>query len=204
MLGERVENLIRKDNPNLDHSQKIIFGLIVSMVFVLIVVSVILYQVLHRPLPQFRAVATNKQMMPLTAYDEPNLRPSTILLWASKAAVAAYTFDFVNYDKEIELAHPYFTNDGWAAYQSAIQRVINRVVSSQLFANGVVTGPPVISNQGQLPGHGYTWRVQVPFLVTFQSAEETKTDTYIVIMTIVKVPTSVNPEGIGIDQFQMI
>ncbi|MDR3478910.1 MAG: DotI/IcmL/TraM family protein [Gammaproteobacteria bacterium] len=204
MLSERVENLILKDNPNLDHSQKIIVALIIAMILVLVAVSGILYQVFHRPLPQFRAVSANKQVMALSPYDEPNLLPATILIWASKAAVAAYTFDFVNYNKEIELAHPYFTDAGWTAYQAAIQRVITRVVSSQLFANGVVTGTPVISNQGQLPGHGYTWRVQVPFLVTFQSAEETKTDTYIVVMTIVKVPTSVNPEGIGIDQFQMI
>lgn len=204
MFRERVEQLIIKDKPHVDHSQQFIYILIVVMIIVLFMVSLVLFQVLRRPLPSFRAVAANKQVMMLSPYDEPNLRPSTVLLWASKAAVAAYTFDFVNYNKETETAHPYFTNAGWSAYQSAISKVIQRVVTGQLFAYGVVAGTPVISNQGVLPGHGYTWRVQIPFLVTFQSAEESKTDHYIVVMTIVKVPTNVNPDGIGIDQFQMV
>ena len=204
MVTERMENLIQRDNPHLDHSQKMIIALVFAMMLVLVVASWILYQVFHRPLPSFRALATNQHTMPLTPSDEPNLLPATILQWASKAAVAAYTFDFVNYNKQIELAHPYFTEAGWSAYQSSVARVIERVVAGQLFASGVVTGTPVISNQGQLPGHGYTWRVQIPFLVTYQSAEETRSTSYIVILTIVKVSTNDNPDGIGIDQFQMI
>jgi intracellular multiplication protein IcmL len=78
------------------------------------------------------------------------------------------------------------------------------VVKKQLFVNGVVAGVPVISNQNELPGRGYTWRVQIPFLVSYQSSDQTTTERYIVVMMIVKVPTTVNPEGIGIDQFAMM
>lgn len=204
MLRERVEKLIVKDQPHVDHSQKFIYILMIAMIIVLMMVSFVLYQVLKRPLPSFRAVNANKQVMILSPYDEPNLRPSTVLQWASKAAVAAYTFDFVNYAKETEAAHQYFTSAGWSAYQGSIAKVIQRVVSGQLFAYGVVAGTPVISNQGILPGQGYTWRIQIPFLVTYQSSEESKTEHYIVVMTVVKVPTNINPDGIGIDQFAMI
>jgi intracellular multiplication protein IcmL len=194
----------QKPQTNLDHSQKIITALIIALFVILVFVTFVLYQVFHRPIPQFRAVAANGRAMPLMSYNEPNLLPNTILNWASQAAVAAYTFDFVNYDKQIAVARPYFTAAGWTAYQNAITRVIQRVTQDQLFANGVVSGTPVISNQGAFPGRGYTWRVQVPFLVTYQSAEETKTENYLVIMTIVKVSTALNPQGIGIDEFQMV
>lgn len=183
--------------------QTVILSLIVAFLAVLGLVSIVLYQVTHRPLPTFNAVALNGQVMYLTPFNEPNLSSQALLRWAGKAAVAAYTFDFVNYNKEIALARPYFTDAGWQAYQAAISRLIQRVTKDQLFTNGVVAGTPVIANQGELPGHGYSWRVQIPFLVTFQSADQSKSSNYLVAMTIVKVPTSINPEGVGIDQFQM-
>jgi intracellular multiplication protein IcmL len=67
----------------------------------------------------------------------------------------------------------------------------------------VVSDTPVISNQGEIPGKGYVWRIQMPFLVTYQSSEGTSKKSYMVSVTIVKVPTWKNPAGIGIDQFVM-
>ncbi len=195
------------ENKNIfyrNYFEWIIIVLIVSIVIALFSSSLVLYQVFHRPLPRFNAVAANEQRMGLTPYNEPNLLPTTILTWASKAAVAAYTFDFVNYDKEILLAKPYFTTAGWEAYQAAIANVISRITKNQLFVNGVVAGPPVISNQGPMASGVYTWRVQIPFLVTYQSAEEVKTTNFLVVLQIVKVPTEINPDGIGIDKFEML
>lgn len=185
------------------HYNKMIIALIVAIFLMLTMVIVVLYQLSHRPLPQFNAVAPNGQMMELTAGDEPNLLSSTLLKWARKAAVAAYTFDFVNYEKQIALARPYFTEAGWGDYQNSISNLLGDIKQNQLFVNGVVAGAPVISNQGELPGHGYTWRVQLPFLVTYQSAESKTSRTFTVIMTIVRVPTWENPAGIGVDQFVM-
>ncbi len=183
------------------HSLMIV--LIVEIVLVLLLVMLVLYQVFHRPLPPFSAVASNKQRLVLTPSYEPNLLPSTLITWASKAAVAAYTFDFVNYNKQIALARPYFTDAGWNDYQGSIAKLIQTITQNQLFVNGVVSGPPVISNQGPLPGRGYTWRIQIPFLVTYQSAGSTSRANFIVVITLVRVSTSVNPTGVGIDQFVM-
>ncbi len=184
------------------HSLMIV--LVVEIVLVLILVGVVLYQVFHRPLPVFFAVTPNKQQMDLVPSYEPSRSSSTLTTWASKAAVAAYTFDFVNYQKEIALAHPYFTDKGWNDYQASIVKLIQTITENQLFVNGIVAGAPVISNQGELPGRGYTWRIQIPFLVTYQSAGQTSRANYTVVMTIVKVSTSINPAGIGIDQFVMV
>ena len=84
-------------------------GMLVVVCVGLIVVSVLLYQFLHPYIPVFTAVTPKGQRMVLTAESEPNLQPSTLLTWANKAAVAAYTFNFVNYDAELSKARPYFT-----------------------------------------------------------------------------------------------
>lgn len=186
-----------------NHYDKFIYTAVAMMALIIIVASFLLYQVYNKPLPRFTAVAQNGKRLPLNAYPEPNLLSSTILTWARKAAVASYTFDFVNYNKQIQLARPYFTAAGWDAYQAAVQPIISRVTQNQLFVNSVVTAPPVIINQGDLPGTGYSWRVQIPFLVTFQSAETTRSQNYLVTLMIIKVPTTVNPDAIGIDKFTM-
>jgi len=52
-------------------------------------------------------------------------------------------------------------------------------------------------------GGQYVWRVQLPFVVSYQSAEVIKDKDFMVTLNIVKVPTSVTPDGIGVNQFLM-
>lgn len=180
-------------------------ALLIGAIIVLILLAgFVLYQVTHRPLPPFIAVASNGKQMSLVSYKEPNYLPSTLIQWASKATVAAYTFDFARNQQQLAMARPYFTDAGWVAYQSAVSSVIAAVVQRQLIVNGVVVGTPVISNSGDMTGHGYTWRIQLPFLVTTQSADAIDKKSFMVVLTIVKVPTTQNPAGVGIDQFVMM
>ena len=180
-----------------------IYLLLIAIILILVLLMLVIYQVTHRPLPRFSAVATNGQQMELVSAEEPDLSSGTLIKWASKAAVAAYTFDFVNYDKQGALVRPYFTDAGWADYVNSVRGLIETIAQNQLLVNGVVSGPPVISNQGDLGGKGYVWRVQMPFLVTYQSSDGISKKSYTVSLSIVKVPTWKNRAGIGIDQFVM-
>lgn len=183
---------------------KIILSTMGVIGFLILLVVFIMYQMYSRPLPVFAAYTPKGEKMQLSEFNEPNLLPDTLIRWASKAATVGYTFDFVNYRKQIDAVKPYFTDDGWIDYQNSLVSLLNTIVQNQLFVNGVVAGPAVISNEGPLPGKGYTWRIQIPFLVTYQSANTSSQQRFYVIITIVRVPTSVNPQGIGIDQFVMV
>lgn len=203
MSNPRHAMLEKKNDFYANSYLSVMIVLLVEIILVLCLVTVVLYQVFHRPLPPFSALTPQKQKMQLTASYEPNLLSSTLITWASKAAVTAYTFDFYNFEKQIAFARPYFTPAGWNDYQASIGGVIATIIQNQLIVNGVVSGPPVISNQGELPGRGYTWRIQIPFIVTYQSAGPTSLAYYTVVITLVRVPTFVNPTGVGIDQFVM-
>lgn len=180
------------------------YGTMVITFILMSIIGFVFYQMLHRPLPVFFAQQPTNEKMKLTPFTTPNLLPDTILRWAGKAATTAYTFDYVNYNVQLRLARPYFTADGWQIYLRSVEALINTVTQNQLFVNGVVAGTPVISNQGPLPGNSRVWRVQIPFLVTYQSANTSSKKHFIVVMMLVNVPTEVNPQGIGIDQFVMI
>lgn len=186
-----------------DRYDLFIFLLTAAMIVMLLAVTFMLYAVQNRPIPLFQAQTPDGQSLQLIPHDSPNLTSSTLIKWASAAAVAAYTFGFVDYNDKLALARPYFTEAGWVDYIHSLTGVIETIEKNQLFVNSVVSGPPVISNQGVLPGRGYAWRIQMPFLVTYQSAETTSRNAYTVSVTVVRVPTWVNPDGIGIDQFVM-
>lgn len=183
---------------------QVLIGLIVLTFLAAIAIGMLWYQALHRPLPAFAAVQADGKQMVLTPFDQPNLLPDTILQWTSKAATIAYTFDFVNYRDQISAARPYFTDAGWQDYLRSVSKLIDTIVKKQLFVNGVVSGTPVIANQGPLPERGYVWRVEIPFLVSYQTSEAVSKRNFVVVISLVHVPTSVNPQGIGIDQFVMV
>lgn len=187
-----------------NHYHQVIWGLMALLVVIMIAIGIVLYQIVNRPLPQFNAKQSDGKTMLLIPFEEPNLLPNTILRWASKAATVAYTFDFVRYRDQVAAVRPYFTEDGWQDYLSSVQTLLSSIVEGQLFVNGVVSGPPVISNQGDLPGKGQAWRVQIPFLVTYQGGNNINTKPFYVILSIVRVPTSTNKQAIGIDQFVMV
>lgn len=204
-LASVQEQYKQRDNAFFKHYYHyFIFMLMIIIVVMLAIVGIVMYQMKTRPLPVFDAVTTDHHQMHLTPFEEPNLLSDTILSWASKAATTAFTFDFVNYNKEISQARLYFTDAGWGDFNSSISHLISTIVQNQLFVSGVVSGTPVISNQGPLPGQKYVWRVQIPFLVTYQSANTTSRRDYFVVLSITRVPTTVNPRGIGIDQFVMV
>jgi len=204
-LDDVIELYTARDNDFYrNHYHHVLIALMVFIVLMMITLGVVFYQILNRPLPQFNAIQPDGKTMLLIPVDQPNLLPDTIVRWASKAATIAYTFDFVGYNNQIKAARPYFTEDGWQDYLSSVNKLINTVIQNQLFVNGVVSGAPVISNQGDVPGRGYVWRIQIPFLVTYQSANTTSKRNFYVVISVVRVPTSENKQGIGIDQFLMV
>ncbi len=206
MAWENIqEKYIPKDNAFYRlHYHQIIIGIMVVIIILFAVLSFTVYQMLNRPQPVFNAAQANGEVMQLRPYEEPNLLPSTILRWASKAATVAYTYDYAHYREQIDAARLYFTQDGWNDFGNSLSSLLDRVVQNKLIVTSVVYDTPVISNQGPLPGYDYVWKVQIPFLVTYQSENTQVNQKYYVVLTIVRVPTAVNPQGIGIDRFVMV
>lgn len=177
----------------------LIGGTTVAIVWALI----LMLQICTRPLPVFYATQPDGHKIILQPQNSPSLKADTILAIATKGAIASYTFDFVNYKQQISLAKYYFTASGWKNYLASIADVIKTVKSNKLFIYAVVNGPPIIARQGVVDGV-YSWEVQLPFLVTYQSAQTIEKYNFTIIMRIVAVNTNVNPIGVGIDSLDMV
>lgn len=202
MAEDALAAVTLRNNFYRDGQRKIVLALIVSMLTNLIMISLLVYIITHPPAPRYFATSINGRITPLFALEEPNQSDSAVLQWANQAAIAAFTYNFVNYREELQASSGFFTAEGWTQFLTALQESNNldAVKAKKLVVSAVATRAPIILQKGVLNGR-YSWRVQMPILVTYQSASEFSQQNNVVTMLITRVSTLNSPRGIGISQF---
>ncbi|MDQ2993505.1 MAG: type IVB secretion system apparatus protein IcmL/DotI [Pseudomonadota bacterium] len=167
---------------------------------VFIVIMIVLFNIMPGPLYyEHRADGT---VNPIYALDVPMVAIPALLQWANQAAIESYTFGFDNYVESLEGAKQYFTPNGWDDFQAALEKsqLLSTVIDKKLKVSAVTTGAPVIISQGFIFGI-YQWRVQMPLLVTYESASEKKQSKMLVTLVIARVSTRDVLKGIAVTQF---
>lgn len=185
-----------------DGQRKIMVALLLSILINFVSGSLLFYLLTHPPAPKYFATTINGRITPLYPLNEPNQSDSAVLQWANQAAIAAFTYNFVNYREELQASSGFFTADGWSQFLNALQdsNNLDAVKAKKLIVSAVATRAPIILQKGILNGR-YSWRVQMPILVTYQSASEFSQQNNVVTMLITRVSTLNSPRGIGISQF---
>ncbi len=185
-----------------DSQRKVIFALLLAIIVNLVLGSMLVYIITHPPAPKYFATSINGRITPLFPLDQPNQSDSAVLQWANQAAIAAFTYNFVNYRDELQSSSGFFTAEGWDQFLNALQQSNNldAVKAKKLIVSAVATRAPIILQKGVLNG-SFSWRVQMPILVTYQSASEFTQQNNVVTMLITRVSTLNSPRGIGIAQF---
>ena len=185
-----------------DGQRKITITLIISVIANLFLALMLGYILTHPPTPKYFATTVNGRITPLFELNQPNQSDASILQWSNQAAIAAFTYNFVNYRAELQASSGFFTAEGWTQFLNALESSNNleAVKAKKLIVSAVATRAPIILQKGLLNGR-YAWRVQMPILVTFQSASEFAQQNNVVTMLVTRVSTLNSPKGIGIAQF---
>lgn len=202
MTEDALTAVAIRNNFYKDGQRKVIFILLLSLVANLVFGGMLVYMVSHPPEPKYFATSINGRITPLFALNEPNQSDSAVLQWANQAAIAAYTYNFVDYRSELQASSGFFTAEGWTQFLTALKdsNNLDAVRAKKLIVSAVATRAPIILQKGILNGR-YSWRVQMPILVTFQSASEFSQQNNVVTMLITRISTLNSPRGIGIAQF---
>jgi intracellular multiplication protein IcmL len=202
MPDSALEVVQMRKNFYRDSYRRVVSVLLFMIIANAILALIIYYMATHQPEPKYFATSADGRITPLYPLTAPMVADSALLQWANQAAVAAYTYNFATYRKELQEASEYFTPEGWRDFQTALQssRNLETVITKKLVVTAVATGAPVILDRGILNDH-YSWKVQMPLLVTYQSASTTIQQPILVTMLITRVSTLNVPKGIAIAQF---
>ena len=185
-----------------DGQRKMILILLTSVLANFVLAALLVYMITHPPAPKYFATSINGRITPLFPINDPNQSDSAVLQWANQAAIAAFTYNFVNYRSELQASSGFFTPAGWDQFLTALQQSNNldAVKVKKLIVSAVATRAPIILQKGVLNGQ-YSWRIQMPLLVSYQSASEFTQQNNVVTMLVTRIPTLNSPRGIGIAQF---
>lgn len=185
-----------------DGQRKVILVLLLSIIVNFLMISLLIYLVTHPPIPKYFATTIKGRITPMFAMDEPNQSDSAVLQWTNQAAIAAFTYNFVNYRTELQASSDFFTSSGWTQFLKALEdsNNLDAVKAKKLIVSAVATSAPIILQKGLLNGR-YSWRIQMPLLVTYQSASEFSQQRNVVTILVTRISTLNSPRGIGIAQF---
>jgi len=202
MVDDALTAVAIRNNYYKDGQRKLVLVLLISMAANLLFAFTLGWIMRHPPAPKYFATSVNGRITPLFPLNEPNQSDSAILQWANQAAIAAFTFNFVNYRSELQAASGFFTSEGWTQFLQALEDSGNleAVKAKKLVVSAVATRAPIILQKGIL-NNRYSWRIQMPLLVTYQSASEFSQQNNVVTMLVTRVSTLNSPRGIGISQF---
>ncbi len=192
-----LRNVFYKDNY-----RRVTSVLFISVLINIILAAIIFFLIANPPKPKYFATSINGSVTPLTPIEQPNQSDSAVLQWANQAAISAFTYNFVNYREELQAASGFFTPGGWREFLRALNDSNNlqAVTEKRLVVSAVATRAPTILEKGVLNG-AYSWRIQMPVLVTYQSASEFSQQNNVVTILIQRISTLNSPRGIGISQF---
>ncbi|MCC5791956.1 MAG: type IVB secretion system apparatus protein IcmL/DotI [Legionellaceae bacterium] len=187
-----------------DGYRKSVIAFLFSMIVNIIMGSLLIYIITNPPSPRYFATSIDGRITPIIPLNARNQTDAQIYQWSTQAAVAAFTFNFVNYRQELEAASGFYTAEGWRQFQTALQNsgMLDLVRLQKLVVSAVPTGAPQIVKQGILSGGLYGWRVQIPLFVNLQNSSNFYSPkNFMVTLLIVRVSTLNSPRGIGIQQF---
>lgn len=202
MADDALEVVQMRKNFYRDSYRRVVSVLLFTILGNLLLAFIVYYLATHRPEPKYFATSADGRITPIYPLTAPMVADSALLQWANQAAVSAYTYNFATWRKELQGASENFTPEGWSDFETALQssRNLETVINKKLVVTAVATGAPVILDRGILNGH-YSWKVQMPLLVTYESASTTIQQPVLITMLVTRVSTLTVPKGIAIAQF---
>jgi intracellular multiplication protein IcmL len=185
-----------------DHYRAALGGVILMSVLTAVLVGILIFMTLKPTKPKYYATTTTGVVVPLFSLSQPVVTKPYLLQWASLATRAAYNLSFDNYQAQLKSASAYFTANGFAKFNKALKTsgLLNEVINKKLVMSAVVNGDPVIVKNFISRGV-HMWEVQLPLLVSFESASENRTMNLLVSMRIQRVSTLGAEKGILISDF---
>ncbi len=184
------------------NSRTLLKTVIILLLVIILGIGSLFFLVAQQPTPRSYSLDPAGNKKSLVILSMPILAPSKLLQWAHNVAVEAYTYNFVNYEQMIEQLKAYFTEEGWDYFENALQTTgdLNAVISKKLIVSAVSIGAPVILER-MFVGGRFSWKVQIPLLISYQSPNEQVQKPVIVMMIISRMPTNKFPNGIAVASF---
>ena len=124
--------------------------------------------------------------------------------WLSDAIKSSYSFDFINFDDQVQKASYYFTDVGYKSYLDSLELndIKSKILKNRVQVSILPLQQPVYINGGVI-GKQEFWKYRVPVMVDYYNGTKHSIKKMLVEVLVVRVDTNSNIKGLGIAQFEM-
>lgn len=135
---------------------------------------------------------------PSVPLNQSNLPSQEVLNWATKGIIEIYSYNYKNFSQVLTGIRRHFTTEGYDSYMKALDdsKNLTAVQDKRLTVSAAATGKGKVVKESDVNGI-YTWVIQIPILVTYQSATETINQNLTVNAEIVRVTNTESAVGIA-------
>lgn len=158
-----------------------------------------------QPEPRYFATREDGGIIPLVAVSQPFLNNGQVTNFAVEAVTRSLTMDFKNWREDLADASVYFQRpDGWTNFLTAIQDsgTLDFIRNKRLISNAVANGAVIIDAGIDSRGR-YSWTVQIPLKITFESSAERSVQDMMAEVVISRLPTWESPTAVGITRISI-
>lgn len=179
------------------------FGM--ALLVLVVLFFVLIYVVRNPTAPLYFATDNVGRLIKVVPVTQPNMSTEDMTRWAINAVEKTYSYDYVNYRRQLQSAQKYFTTYGWTKYMSALKTSNNLIAltNRKLVIRAKVVGPPKLIVAGLLGG-SYAWKFEMPVLVTNwlppYDAQSKFTNALTVTVIVQRMPILQSSDGVGIVQ----
>lgn len=211
--------IVRLRNNYYRDSYRFLMGAVLALVVLCVLMMVIIfYLYTTRPAPRYFATNVVGGLVEIQPLTSPTLSDAALLGWSSRAAMAAYTVNYAQYQQQLEeTKNTYFTETGGQNFLDAIKASLNlqTVLQGFFVMTAQVVQAPTILDRGIMTTDkgvkAYAWQVKVPIRVQWSSQARNFSNMYNIILTIVRTTPLIDPvarqmnldslQGVGVQQF---
>ncbi|MFO1258832.1 MAG: DotI/IcmL/TraM family protein [Gammaproteobacteria bacterium] len=147
------------------------------------------------------ATTHDKKLLRLVPLNQQNMTNEALLGWVKDAAVASYTFNFVNWKEALGEVRQYYTATGYQHFLKVLKDSgsLDDVRIKKMVVTAVPIGAPVINKEG-LINQAYSWQIQIPLTLIYQGITEGTRQDITMTMLVTRVSNLESEKGIGIAQ----
>lgn len=178
---------------------------LLNIVVIAVLIGVLIFLKRNPTRPVYFATDNVGRLIKVVPVNQPNMKLEEVMAWAQTAVENIYSYDFINYQSQMQFSQRYFQIYGWENYIQALTASNNLIALKErrmVVVAKVVDRPTVIA-QGILAG-AYAYKFTMPMLVTYMlppyDEKSQFSNALTVTMVIQRQPILQSDHGLGIVQ----
>ena len=100
--------------------RRVLVIFLMSLLTNFLLVFILIYLIMYPPSPDYFPVGISGHVVSIVPLDEANQSDDAVLQWSSQAAMASFSYSYVDYRDELQASSQFFTADGWGQFLHAL------------------------------------------------------------------------------------